>query len=1018
MLILVAIIEILDIFHILKMFHSISKMEGVKSKPKDTTVRRPMNAFLIFCKRHRSVVRQKHPHLDNRTVTRILGEWWAKLGNEEKGVYTDLAKQYKDAFMKANPDYKWFNPEKAVHSQGASKATQKQAQKITGHNDQDSSKKIEAGKLADPTNMGGLSLLLMAGQQTLDAPSTMEPQTMNAPLPNSEAKSCDPLKMTNPGPQSKDHSMAENELCFSNAINQNRPSQIQPSTQSNQVTNQNYYYNFQSNGRTQSSVSSNQQSAPVQHVNYPYNHPDVEQGDNNTEPVYSRLEKFVKKLEEKESTHYVSTSLLHRPQTGSGGQATGTGNQTNGNEHHTKNVSWNQLETIGGGGSHGNQITGRGIQTAGTENQTTMIENISNNKTFASQSHNLNSTDSRKVVTLLKEGKQGGVPLNVNTTQTTSKAQYSPGTIGHLMTKPRAAPASPPEKDSINGQMVVESVIEALYSKAKSTPTNQPTQSAVVAMVTPVQNVMVTQDVNQGTRLQSLLTGKQIHMDYASNIPGGQTTQNHGNQLTDNVSNSQNHGIQSVHNNGLPMTENVPTAQNHNASGNHKVHKGQNFKYKSSPDHEAFSKLTIEQEAQILDGNGNIQAGQITNLSNQATDVSNRHFDTNCNSIEEKRTWEPKCDTSKVLPNLEAIGLGTSIIQTSSALQIANDYQISKMMASTQKEHSKELELSGDSESKSADRNSEFRHEPMSLCHNSPQFDINPNSQFTTMPSGGELDNTLPSGGDMETDHAEDFYDFDDDEDEDSVGDRVRKSQRSNRGQRYKEMINKGIIHRQKHRSGPTPTVEFNLKEEPIQRSKDDSFVEPLSSLLSFRRQRKRATSESDKVHVNTDPAEKKYKTGDFDLEEHLATIPMCNMELMDKKKTKKQRRRHHSEGSKIQQKDPVTLQSIGELKLMSWKFPSAHGCRMENSADKPLVGSKKRKARKSSITHMVPVKSIEDIKAKTSINSLQSLNGLPTQKNTLSGSLPELASESTVLRNEELGFTRDISHLQTVTVK
>lgn len=55
--------------------------------------RRPMNAFLIFCKRHRSVVRQRYPHLENRSVTKILGEWWANLEPLEKGSYTELAKQ-------------------------------------------------------------------------------------------------------------------------------------------------------------------------------------------------------------------------------------------------------------------------------------------------------------------------------------------------------------------------------------------------------------------------------------------------------------------------------------------------------------------------------------------------------------------------------------------------------------------------------------------------------------------------------------------------------------------------------------------------------------------------------------------------------------------------------------------------------------------------------------------------------------------------------------------------------------
>ncbi|XP_035437294.2 uncharacterized protein LOC118267420 isoform X2 [Spodoptera frugiperda] len=70
--------------------------------------RRPMNAFLIFCKRHRSVVRDKYPNLENRSITKILGEWWANLDKEEKACYTGLAKQYKDAFFSANPDFKWY----------------------------------------------------------------------------------------------------------------------------------------------------------------------------------------------------------------------------------------------------------------------------------------------------------------------------------------------------------------------------------------------------------------------------------------------------------------------------------------------------------------------------------------------------------------------------------------------------------------------------------------------------------------------------------------------------------------------------------------------------------------------------------------------------------------------------------------------------------------------------------------------------------------------------------------------
>ena len=56
------------------------------------TARRPMNAFLIFCKRHRARVRESNPELDNRSVTRMLGDLWSKLG-PEKATYTNLAKQ-------------------------------------------------------------------------------------------------------------------------------------------------------------------------------------------------------------------------------------------------------------------------------------------------------------------------------------------------------------------------------------------------------------------------------------------------------------------------------------------------------------------------------------------------------------------------------------------------------------------------------------------------------------------------------------------------------------------------------------------------------------------------------------------------------------------------------------------------------------------------------------------------------------------------------------------------------------
>ena len=82
--------------------------DEAESEPTDKAhLHRPMNAFLLFCKQHRPVVRERHPSIENRAVTKILGEWWSNLEEEDKSPYTSLAHQYKEAFMKANPEFRW-----------------------------------------------------------------------------------------------------------------------------------------------------------------------------------------------------------------------------------------------------------------------------------------------------------------------------------------------------------------------------------------------------------------------------------------------------------------------------------------------------------------------------------------------------------------------------------------------------------------------------------------------------------------------------------------------------------------------------------------------------------------------------------------------------------------------------------------------------------------------------------------------------------------------------------------------
>ncbi|XP_055500336.1 HMG box transcription factor BBX [Leucoraja erinacea] len=142
--------------------------------------RRPMNAFLLFCKRHRSLVRQQHPRLDNRGATKILADWWSVLDPKEKQKYTDLAKEYKDAFLKANPGYKWCpTTNKPLKSPSPTVTTRKKLWTFPTDPTKDFPiiKRVVNTEempqinfaMADPTQMGGLSMLLLAGEHALTA---------------------------------------------------------------------------------------------------------------------------------------------------------------------------------------------------------------------------------------------------------------------------------------------------------------------------------------------------------------------------------------------------------------------------------------------------------------------------------------------------------------------------------------------------------------------------------------------------------------------------------------------------------------------------------------------------------------------------------------------------------------------------------------------------------------------------------------------------------------------------------
>ncbi|KAL4229580.1 hypothetical protein ACF0H5_012618 [Mactra antiquata] len=105
-----------------------------KGKDKDH-IRRPMNAFMIFSKRHRPLVHKKHPNQDNRTVSKILGEWWYALGAKEKQKYHELAHQVKEAHFKAHPEWKWCSRDRKRSSTIAATLKQRSNSQRLGSTD-------------------------------------------------------------------------------------------------------------------------------------------------------------------------------------------------------------------------------------------------------------------------------------------------------------------------------------------------------------------------------------------------------------------------------------------------------------------------------------------------------------------------------------------------------------------------------------------------------------------------------------------------------------------------------------------------------------------------------------------------------------------------------------------------------------------------------------------------------------------------------------------------------------------
>lgn len=87
--------------------HGTRDLVPVPNDENQTTGKRPMNAFLLFCKRHRGLVKERYPNLENRNITKILGEWWQSSSDQEKASFNSLATEFKEHVLREQPNFRW-----------------------------------------------------------------------------------------------------------------------------------------------------------------------------------------------------------------------------------------------------------------------------------------------------------------------------------------------------------------------------------------------------------------------------------------------------------------------------------------------------------------------------------------------------------------------------------------------------------------------------------------------------------------------------------------------------------------------------------------------------------------------------------------------------------------------------------------------------------------------------------------------------------------------------------------------
>lgn len=82
-------------------------MSSISIMGTETHVKRPPNAFILYCLENRQEMRSRHPELPNIEVTKMLGDNWKALDEAARRPYKEKARDLQAEFKNSNPEYKY-----------------------------------------------------------------------------------------------------------------------------------------------------------------------------------------------------------------------------------------------------------------------------------------------------------------------------------------------------------------------------------------------------------------------------------------------------------------------------------------------------------------------------------------------------------------------------------------------------------------------------------------------------------------------------------------------------------------------------------------------------------------------------------------------------------------------------------------------------------------------------------------------------------------------------------------------